>query len=115
MHELEVVEMEDERLATAGCHPEREFAEIVIVEEEIGREVLFLDKIIGILVQFIEESLRTLEIAIENDFSVEKPQVLEISKGDREIPMAVDAVHIASDSAIVSLKIRPDPGIEAVP
>jgi hypothetical protein len=78
MHELEVVEMEDERLATPGCHPERKFAEIVIVEEEIRREILFFDKIIGILVQFIEESLGALKIPIEKDFSVKKPQVLEV-------------------------------------
>jgi len=115
MHELEVVEMEDERLATTGCHPEREFAEIVIVEEEIRREVLLLDEIIGILVQFIKESLRALEIAVEKDFSVEKPQVLEVGKRDREIPMAVDAVHISADSAIIGLKVSPESGIEVLP
>jgi len=115
MHELEVVEMEDERLATAGCHPEREFAEIVIIEQEISREVLFLNEIIGILIQFVQESLGALEIAVEKDFSVKKSQVLEIGEGDREIPVTVDAIHISTDSVIVGLKVCPDPGIETIP
>jgi len=115
MHELEVIEMEDFGLTTPCRHPEDEFAEIIIIEEEICGEAPSLDKIISIRIQLVEKSLRTLEIVVEEDFSVKKRQILEIFKGKGEISVTVDTVHISTDLTIVGLKVCPDPGIETVP
>jgi len=70
--------VEQEGFTGAGSHPEREFAQVVVGEQELNVATRSLYKLSGDFIQVILQSDPVSEIAIKEYLGEEYGQILEI-------------------------------------
>lgn len=107
VQKLVVVQVQEQGLAAAGRHPIGQFGQIVLGEGFVfwldGQEagVALVDK--G--VQVGQQLRLAIEEAIQDDFGVERGQILKIAQGDLFRAAAVDLLQVSADVFIVKCQI----------